>query len=284
MGTHPIFESDFDCLTEGMTSTETQLGPNRQHVAESMDIRARKEVMKNMYSPQKRATEVVSITVATGLILLDLIFYFGFFKINGLLTWITVATSLFLGILAADFFSGFVHWAADTWFTVDLPIFGPSIIRSFREHHIDPMAILNHDFIETNADTFMLTIPFTLVNCYSFLTGAKVQDDLFFDTFLLSLCVFVSLTNEFHKISHDYRGHYGKWVKPLQSAWLILPQSHHRIHHIRPHSTYYCITTGWLDRPLEAIDFWRRLERLITQLTGAVPRADDHKWTQLTQK
>merc|ERR1711868_95303 len=249
MGTHPIFESDFDCLTEGMTSTETQLGPNRQHVAESMNIRARKEVMKNMYSPQKRATEVVSITVATGLILLDLIFYFGFFKINGLLTWITVATSLFLGILAAD-----------------LPIFGPSIIRSFREHHIDPMAILNHDFIETNADTFMLTIPFTLVNCYSFLTGAKVQDDLFFDTFLLSLCVFVSLTNEFHKISHDYRGHYGKWVKPLQSAWLILPQSHHRIHHIRPHSTYYCITTGWLDRPLEAIDFWRRLERLITQL------------------
>ena len=41
-----------------MTSTETQLGQNSQHVAESMDIRARKEVMKNMYSPQKRAVEV----------------------------------------------------------------------------------------------------------------------------------------------------------------------------------------------------------------------------------
>lgn len=62
------------------------------------------------------------------------------------------------------------------------------------------MAILNHDFIETNADTFMLTIPFTLINSYSFYTGGKSQEDLFFDTFLLSLCIFVSLTNEFHKV------------------------------------------------------------------------------------
>ena len=69
--------------------------------------------------------QVVCITVATGLILLDSIFHFGFFQFDAPFTWIKVATGLFLGVLAADFFSGFVHWAADTWFTVDLPVFGP---------------------------------------------------------------------------------------------------------------------------------------------------------------
>ena len=30
-----------------------------------------------------------------------------------------------IGITLADFFGGFVHWAADTWFSIDTPILGP---------------------------------------------------------------------------------------------------------------------------------------------------------------
>jgi len=184
------------------------------------------------------------------------------------------------GILTADFASGVVHWAADTWFTIDTPIVGKALIRPFREHHIDPTAMLKHDFIETNADTFALSIPFTIYSVYNFYNGAKGQENYLWDTWLLTLVIFVGFTNEFHKLSHMHKN-VPTIVKFLQRNHLILPPSHHRIHHVRPHAEYYCITTGWLDTTLEKMDFWRRLEAAITNLTGALPRDDDMKWTKM---
>ena len=137
-------------------------------------------------------------------------------------------------------------------------------------------------------------------NLYLNLNDAKSDSDYFYDSFLISLCIFVSFTNEFHKVgdyknkerkrfrfqwSHAYgKDAYGPVVTKLQKLNVILPREHHRIHHVRPHHEYYCITTGWLDRPLEAIKFWRRLEALITKITGAIPRDDDMKWTKLSSK
>lgn len=85
------------------------------------------------------------------------------------------------------------------------------------------------------------------------------------------------LSRQIHKWSHTYFG-LPRYITILQDLHVILPRKHHRIHHIAPHETYFCITTGWLNYPFETIKFWSGLEMLITLLTGAVPRSDDLAW------
>ncbi len=189
--------------------------------------------------------------------------------------WLIMA-ALFSGFLMADFVSGFVHWAADTWGSVEMPLIGKALIRPFREHHIDAKAMTHHDYIETNGANCLISIP---VAAMAWLTPIDIegwQTVLVFGvTSITSMIFWVMMTNQFHKWAHFDEAQLPKVVRLLQRWHMILPIDHHEIHHTAPFENYYCITTGWLNRPLAKLQFFRVAERMVTLVFGLIPRKDD---------
>jgi len=176
--------------------------------------------------------------------------------------------------------SGLVHWGADTWGTLEWPFVGPTFIRSFREHHVSPTAMCEHDFFETNGDNCMLVvIPLFIL---AFFSSSDHWWSIFISCFWMSACVGVAFTNQFHKWSHTVK--LPTIVTLLQRYWIILPKVNHTLHHRPAFDGYYCITTGWLNPVLDGINFWRYVESFVHKMTGLIPREDDWKWTGLVQE
>lgn len=185
--------------------------------------------------------------------------------------WWALSAAL-LGYLAADLISGLVHWGADTWCSVDLPVLGRSFLRPFREHHLDPTAITRHDFAETNGNNCLVSLP--VLALAVFLAPQNPEDqNPFWSAFLGALVFWVMCTNQFHKWAHTAFPRAP--VTWLQRCHLVLPPAHHATHHAYPYTRSYCITTGWMNGPLNALGVFPALEGALTALTGALPRADD---------
>ncbi|MBL8919722.1 MAG: fatty acid desaturase family protein [Myxococcaceae bacterium] len=188
-----------------------------------------------------------------------------------------IASAFMSGYVMADFISGFVHWMADTWGSTKLKIIGPGLIRPFREHHVDPKAMTRHDVIETNGNNCLISLWVGAICVFMPLEsdGALSPVRIFLMVSLGSMIFWVMMTNQFHKWSHLEGNELPGLVRFLQRVHLILPPQHHDVHHTAPFDKYYCITTGWLNWPLTKLGFFKGLERLVTMMTGLVPRADD---------
>ena len=179
------------------------------------------------------------------------------------------------GILLADFGSGLVHWGADTWGRDDLPVIGPRLLVPFRIHHVNPDDFLRRNFVDTNGDVAAIAVaPLAVL-------AALPLDDVWQGAAAIGgfgLCGAGMLTNQIHQWAHMPSP--PPVVRWLQSAGLILGRREHARHHDHPYDARYCITTGWCNRPLETIGFFRMLERAIARVTGARPRRDDERYDE----
>jgi len=186
--------------------------------------------------------------------------------------WWVIVLAAAAGMIASDFCSGLAHWAADTWGDADTPFLGHHFIQPFREHHVDQMAITRHDFVETNGNNCLVSLPVLLL---ALLIPIGVQDKLglFAVSFTLFVALWIMATNQIHQWAHSETPPW--FILLAQRLGVILRPEHHALHHSMPYAVNYCITTGWLNGLLTRTRFFPVLERIITRLTGALPRQDD---------
>ena len=185
------------------------------------------------------------------------------------LWWFPVA--LVLGMVGADLVSGVVHWGFDTFGDVDTPVVGKLAIRTFRHHHVDPTAMLKHDFIETNGHNVTLSLVLTTTGLWLVPSaGAASRGALFGAVCMVTMAIFVSITSQIHKWAHMASP--PRLVRRLQRMRVILSPDHHDRHHAAPHRENYCIALGWLDGTLRRTRIFEHTERLIQAITGVAPQ------------
>lgn len=224
------------------------------------------------FSLLRRLVEVACIVAALLLLVWHLV---RLAAAPGLSTW-WLPVAVVGGALAADFVSGLIHWTADTWGSATMPLLGRRFVRPFRVHHINPDDFLRRSFLDTNGDVAGIVTGLLIAGL---LLPLDAEWGRVTSVFLLAFCAVGLPTNQVHQWAHQSRP--PRWVGVLQRCGLILSRRGHLHHHRSPYAANYCIATGWCNRPLEAIGFFRRLERAVTWLTGLRPRHDDGEFDSM---
>ncbi len=174
-----------------------------------------------------------------------------------------LAAGFALGYLAADFFSGIVHWFCDTFFEEDTPLIGRMLIEPFREHHRDALAMTRHGLAEIAGNSCLAIAPLLAVVVFLAPPAAGTPLSLVAHAALLTFAIGAVITNQFHTGAHLPAP--PPPVVRLQRAGLVLRPAHHAGHH-RTQAEAYCVATGWLNPVLDRIGFFPAAERAFCAL------------------
>ncbi|GFN79233.1 transmembrane protein 189 [Plakobranchus ocellatus] len=100
--------------SEGVAAQKPRWGPEHAGAKE----------LASKYTKGKRLQETVCLFISIGLLIINFVYLVYHFDSSH---WHMILLCALLGILTADFASGLVHWGADTWGSVEIPILGSKV-------------------------------------------------------------------------------------------------------------------------------------------------------------
>lgn len=165
------------------------------------------------------------------------------------MTFYSILGQALIGWLLADFISGVLHWIGDSLGDTKLVKWASGFNT---DHHADPMAITKETFVKRQATQLVGIVviggPWLLLDGFSVLWASTVFGGL--------------MIGESHRWAHAPRKA-NKFVKVMQEIGLLQSPSHHAKHHRPPHEVRFCVLTNWLNPVLDAVKFWKVLDRMV---------------------
>jgi plasmanylethanolamine desaturase len=163
-----------------------------------------------------------------------------------------------ISILAADFFTGFIHWLEDTFWKEETPFIGKWLIQPNELHHRKPSAFLSKNWWQSSYDAILVGIGILLI--------AFVLHRLNWELWLFVL-VSINAT-QIHKFSHQPQTRIPAVVRFLQKIRLIQNSRHHVKHHMGTNNSHYCLITPLLNPVLDKTCFWKFMEFILEPILG----------------
>lgn len=188
--------------------------------------------------------------------------------------WAFAVLGIAAGTFVADFVSGVLHWAFDTYFS-DRNSSVKRMVVLVREHHIFPNRILQYSVWREAGMLSWFGVLLAAAPYGVALLAGGVPGPLRWALVItgLAMCQEITFMLEFHKAGH--RPERGWVVRSLQKARLLLSPEHHLQHHAGQHDSHYCLINGLADATLGRLGAFRALEAAIKRTTGAVAREHD---------
>lgn len=174
------------------------------------------------------------------------------------------ALAIFLvafSVVFGDLFSGVFHWSVDNYGNGKTPVLGP-VIEAFQGHHGAPWTITYRPFANNVHKICKATIGLMLLTLVA-------HPSVYVQSFMVLFLNSQILSQEFHKYSHMTQP--PAIMAKLQETGLVLSRKAHGAHHSSPFEGNYCILTGWWNELLDSSNFFRKLEKVVYQVTGEEP-------------